>query len=178
MQMGIEVSLPTFSSRNRSVAVVPARREQIWSIIADARALAELTPMVRAIEVDGSTWTWHLRGIKALGVSVTPTFTELMIFDEPGSLRFEHRPPDGRSERAGARGIYTLEAIDAGHTRLAIDLTLCVELPLPRLSRRVVEATMAATMQRTGDRFAANLYARLGLDPAGVDAVPAGAGER
>src|SRR3954452_15425139 len=168
--MGTKVSLATFSSRNRSIAVVPAPRQQIWAIVADADALAELTPLVRAIDADGSTWTWPLRGIKALGVSVTPTFTELMIFDEPSSLRFEHRPPDGRSERAGAQGIYTLESIDAEHPRLSIDLTLCVELPLPRLSRRVVEATMAATMQRTGDRFAANLYARLGLDPAGVDA--------
>jgi carbon monoxide dehydrogenase subunit G len=166
--MGINVSLTTFSARNHSVAVVPAPRQRIWHLIEDAAVLAELTPLVRTIDVDGATWTWHLRGISALGVSVSPTFTELMTFDEPAAIRFEHRPPNGRNERAGARGTYLLEAIDDGHTRLEIDLTLCVELPLPRLSRRVVEATIAATMQRTGDRFAVNLYERLGLDPAAV----------
>lgn len=172
--MGMVWSLTTFSSRNRSVAVVPAPRREIWAVVSDADALAELTPIVRSIDVDGdgATWTWHLRGINALGVSVAPTFTESMLFDEPSSLRFEHRPPNGRNERAGAHGTYLLDAVDDGHTRLSIDLTLCVELPLPRLSRRVVEATMAATMQRAGDRFATNLYERLGLDARAVAAVP------
>ena len=42
--MGINVSLTTFSSRNRSVAVVPAPRRRIWELIEDAATLAELTP--------------------------------------------------------------------------------------------------------------------------------------
>jgi len=33
-----------------------------------------------------------------------------------------------------------------------------------------VEATMASMMQRTGQKFAENLYERLGIDPADVDA--------
>ena len=51
------------------------------------------TERMRTIDVDSATWTWHMRGISALGVSVTPTFTELMTFDEPASIRFEPRPP-------------------------------------------------------------------------------------
>ena len=88
-----------------------------------------------------------------------------MDFVEARSITFEHRPPDGRSERAGAHGRYELHDLGEERTRLSIDITLCVELPLPRLSRRAVEKVMAATMQRTGDRFAVNLYRRLGVDP-------------
>lgn len=139
-------------------------------MISDATSLAELTPLIKTIDVDGDIWVWHLLGISALGVSVTPSFSELMTFDEPGEIRFTHQPPDGRSERAGASGVYTLEDLGDGSTRLSIDITLCVELPLPRLSRRVVEATMDSMMQRTGDRFATNLYRRLDIDPATVAA--------
>lgn len=158
---GTRQSLATFSSRNKSVAVVAADRTKIWSALADAKVLASLTPLVRAIDVDGEMWIWHMRGISVLGVSVTPTFTELMTFDEPSQIRFSHQPPTGRSERAGANGVYTLEDVD-GSTRLSVDITLCVELPLPRLARRVVEGTMATMMQRTGDRFGVNLLRHLG----------------
>jgi carbon monoxide dehydrogenase subunit G len=162
--------LTTFSSRNVSEAVVPVGRAEIWSIVSDPRSLSELTPLVRRIDDHGDVWVWHLAGISALGVSVEPTFTELMVFDELRSIRFDHRPPDGRSERAGAHGTYELDDVDVG-THLFIDLTLCVELPLPKLSRRAVESVMASTMQRTGDRFARNLFRRLGLDPAAAGPV-------
>ncbi len=162
--------MTTFSSRNTSVAIVPAARERIWALLREADVLAAMTPLVTSIDVAGDTWTWHLRGISAVGVSVTPTFTELMTFDEPHEIRFTHHPPNGRNERAGATGIYVLERIDDNQTRLSIDITLCVDLPLPRLSRRVVEGTIATMMQRTGDRFATNLYERLSIDPATVAA--------
>ena len=158
----------TFSSRNTSVAVVPAGRERIWAVLRDADSLAALTPLVQSIDVSEDVWVWHLRGISAVGVSVTPSFTELMSFDAPNQIRFAHQPPNGRNERAGAGGTYGLERIDDGHTRLSIDITLCVELPLPSLSRRVVEATIASMMQRMGDRFATNLYERLSIDPASI----------
>ena len=160
--------MATFSSRNVSDAVVPVAPPVIWPVLADATELTALTPLVRAIDADGDTWVWHLRGIAALGVSVEPSFTEHMAFDEARSITFEHRPPPGDVERAGAQGRYELHDLGDGRTRLFIDITLCVELPLPRLSRRAVEKVMAATMQRTGDRFAVNLYRRLGLDPTTV----------
>ena len=158
----------TFSSRNISVAVVPAARHRIWEVLADAATLASLTPLVTAIDAHGDVWTWHLRGISALGVSVTPTFTERMTFVDLSEIRFSHEPPDAKNERAGANGIYTLEAVDDGHTKLSVDITLCVELPLPRLARSAVQSTMGAMMQRTGDRFATNLYSRLSIDPSSV----------
>lgn len=160
--------MATFSSRNLSVAVVPAARVRIWDVLADAKTLASLTPLVTAIEAAGAVWTWHLRGISALGVSVMPTFTERMAFVAPREIRFSHEPPDGPSERAGANGVYTLDEVDDDHTRLSVDITLCVDLPLPRLARRAVQSTMAAMMQRTGDRFATNLYERLSIDPGSV----------
>lgn len=156
--------MATFSSRNVSEAFVPVAPAAMWRLLADAAELTALTPLVRRIDVAGSTWVWHLRGITALGVSVEPSFTEQMEFDEARSIMFEHRPPDGVSERAGAHGRYELHDLGDGRCRLFIDITLCVELPLPRLSRRAVEKVMAATMQRTGDRFAVNLYRRLGVD--------------
>ncbi|MEO6124868.1 MAG: SRPBCC family protein [Ilumatobacteraceae bacterium] len=161
--------MATFSSQNISVAVVPAARERIWDALRDADVLASLTPLVRSIDVDGDIWTWHLRGISALGVSVTPSFTELMLFDEPREIKYVHQPPNGSGERAGASGVYTLEALDMQSTRLSVDITLCVDLPLPKLARRAVEATMSTMMQRTGEKFAENLYKRLGIDPAAVD---------
>lgn len=156
--------MATFSSRNVSEAVVPVAPPIIWRVLADAQELTALTPLVRRIDVAGDTWVWHLRGIAALGVTVEPSFTEQMAFEEARSITFEHRPPNGVSERAGASGRYELHDLGAGRTRLFIDITLCVELPLPRMSRRAVEKVMATTMQRTGDRFAVNLYRRLGVD--------------
>ena len=156
--------MTTFSSRNVSEAVVPVPPDVIWPVLADPAELTALTPLVRRIDAAGAAWVWHLRGITALGVSVEPSFTEHMTFEEARSITFEHRPPDGVSERAGAHGRYELHELGTGRTRLFIDITLCVELPLPRLSRRAVGKVMAATMQRTGDRFAVNLYRRLGVD--------------
>jgi len=161
--------LTTFSAQNISVAVVPVARERMWAVLRDAKLLAELTPLVSAIDAAGEVWTWHLRGVSALGVSVAPSFTELMTFDEPAELRFAHRPPDGRSERAGANGTYALEDLGDERTRLSIDITLCIELPLPKLSRRAVEGTISKMMQRTGERFATNLYEHLGIDSSSVE---------
>lgn len=157
--------MSTFSSRNQSVAIVPAKREKIWALLSDAGSLASLTPLVRGITAHGDEWSWNLASISALGVTVAPTFTEHMTFVEGERIEFRHDPP-GKNERAGANGTYKLSDAPGGATKLAIDITICVELPLPRLSRRAVEGVMASTMARTGDRFARNLYQKLGLDPA------------
>ncbi len=157
--------MTTFSSRNRSKARVPARRDAIWEILSQPDSLAALTPLVKGIEADGDTWCWQLAGISALGVSVAPSFTEAMSFEEGRHIGFRHDPPDKNGERAGANGNYDLRDAADGATELAIDITICVELPLPRLSRRAVEKVMATTMAKTGDAFARNLYQRLGLNP-------------
>lgn len=159
--------MATFSSRNQSTAVVPAEREAIWAVLSDPEALAELTPLVKAIRADGDLWCWQLSGISALGVSVAPSFTERMTFAEGERIEFSPDPPFGE-QRAGAEGTYRLSDAPKGSTKLAIDITITAELPLPRAARRAVEKVMATTMARTGDRFARNLYVRLGLDPAWV----------
>ncbi len=152
-----------FVHRNLSTADVPAPREEIWAAVSDPAALAQLTPLVSGITPDGDVWCWQLRAVSILGARVEPSFTEHMSFEDGHKITFEHRPPPGRSERGGADGVYLLEDGPGGGTHLTIDITLHVELPLPSLAHRAVERVMASMMARTGDRFAANLYARLGL---------------
>jgi carbon monoxide dehydrogenase subunit G len=161
--------MASFSSRNQSTAVVPAKRDAIWAVLSDPEALAELTPLVKAITAYGDLWCWQLGGISALGVSVAPSFTEHMTFTEGERIVFAPDPPFG-TQRAGADGTYQLSDAPEGATRLAIDITISAELPLPRLAKGAVEKVMATTMTRTGDRFARNLYKRLGLDPSWVPA--------
>ncbi|QXC61233.1 SRPBCC family protein [Aquihabitans sp. G128] len=156
--------MASFSSRNRSTAVVPAPRDAIWKVLSDPGALADLTPLVKAISADGDLWCWQLNGISALGVSVAPAFTERMAFVDGERIDFEPDPPFGE-QRAGATGTYLLSDGPDGGTQLAIDITITAELPLPRAAKRAVEKVMATTMEKTGNRFARNLYERLGLDP-------------
>lgn len=159
--------MATFSSRNRSTAVVPAPRQAIWDVLSDPAELSRLTPLVQDIRAEGDLWRWQLAGIRALGVCVAPTFPEHMEFDEPSHIGFDH---DGAT---GAKGTYELRDAPDGATELAIDITISADLPLPKVAKRAVEKVMASSMARTGDRFARNLYRRLGLDPADAK-VPAG----
>ena len=156
-----------FTARNVSASVVPVSAERIWKHISDPASLTALTPLVRSIVVDGDLWRWQLAGIDALGVSVSPAFTERMEFIEPRLIRFNHKSPDGAHERAGADGTYELSPHGDG-TELTVDIALTIELPLPRLSAVAVERVMKTSMQRTGKRFAVNLYHRLGLDPSTI----------
>lgn len=157
-----------FRSRNQSQGDVPAPRQAVWEVLTDPQALTEMTPLLRGITVDGDRWCWQMAGIRALGVEVAPSFTERMRFDAPGRIEFRHEPPAGAVERAGADGVYELTELGPDRTHLSIDLTLSVELPLPKLSRRAVERVMTSTMARTGDVFAQRLAHRLGVDPAAV----------
>jgi carbon monoxide dehydrogenase subunit G len=154
-----------FESRNVSTARVPAPRADIWAIVTSPESLAELTPLIDRISADGDVWCWKLKRISALGVHVEPSFTELMTFDDGRKMTFEHRPPPATTEMAGARGVYTLADGADGGTDLSVDITIHVDLPLPAISRRAVQRVMASLMARTGDKFAENLYARLGIAP-------------
>ena len=156
--------MATFSARNISASTVPVTADRIWEHICDPASLTALTPLVRSIVVEGDLWRWQLMGVEALGVSVAPTFTERMEFIEPRLIRFNHETAHGERERAGADGTYELTQ-RGEETELKVDIALTVELPLPRLSAGAVERVMKASMQRTGKRFAVNLYHRLGLDP-------------
>ena len=160
--------MPAFRSRNRSISVVPVPPEQIWDALTDPGLLAELTPLVDRVEAKGDRWAWTLAGISGLGIEVAPTFTERMTFVPISRIDYVHEPPPGRSERAGVDGTYMITKVDDGSSKLAIDLTLCVELPLPGFGRSLIEGIMARTMARTGDAFARNLYRHFDLDPDAV----------
>lgn len=157
--------MTAFRSRNHSVATVPVAPESIWDVLTDPELLAKLTPLVDRIEANGDVWAWTLAGISGLGIEVAPTFTERMTFVPISRIDFEHEPPPGHNERAGVSGTYQITKVGENESKLRIDLTLCVDLPLPRFSRRAVEGVMAQTMGRTGDAFARNLYAHLDIDP-------------
>lgn len=160
--------MTAFRSRNHSVASVPVAPAAIWDVLTDAALLAELTPLVDRIEPHGSLWNWTLAGISGLGVEVAPSFTARMEFAPISRIDFHHEPSPGANERAGVEGRYLIAERADGGSRLEIDLTLCVDLPLPRLARGAVEPIMASTMGRTGDAFARNLYRHLDIDPAEV----------
>jgi len=151
-----------FTATTESEAIVPAPRMDIWAALTDPELLPKLTPLLRRIDADGDTWTWHMARISALGVSISPSFTEQMHFDEGHRIEYTHRPPSDVRERAGAEGWYDLSDTPDG-TALKISLTLEVELPLPRRAAPAVRRVMQATMTRMGDRFSANLLRHLGL---------------
>jgi len=149
-----------FTASTYSEAVVTAKRADIWQLLTDPEALPRLTPFLASIDADGDRWRWNMSRIPVLGVSVAPSFTEKMTFDPEDRIEFEHAPPDGKPERAAAEGFYQLDEVEEG-TKLTIKLELCVELPLPRASRRAVQGVMDGVMKRMGERFAANLLREL-----------------
>jgi carbon monoxide dehydrogenase subunit G len=153
-----------FTATTESDAIVPADRMDIWRALTDPVLLPQLTPLLRRIDADGDIWTWHMTRISALGVSISPSFTEQMTFAEGSRIEYTHQPPNGTRERAGAEGWYDLDDADGG-TRLKISLTLEVDLPLPRSAGPAVRRVMQATMNRMGDKFSANLMHHLGLEP-------------
>ena len=78
--------MATFSSHNRSTAEVPASRQQIWDVLRDPEALAELTPLVERITVDGDRWTWQLHGVSALGVQMRAVEGFVRMINEEGGI--------------------------------------------------------------------------------------------
>ncbi len=151
-----------FSATTDDQAVVPADRDAIWAALTDPEVLPELTPLLRHIETDGDLWRWELTKIPVLGVSISPDFTERMVFHPPQRIEYTHEPPPGRRERAAAEGWYQLDEVDGG-THLHISLTLFVDLPLTRAARPAVRKVMETVMAHTGDRFSANLLDHLGV---------------
>jgi carbon monoxide dehydrogenase subunit G len=150
-----------FAAVTESGAVISAARRDVWDALTDPELLATLTPLLRGINADGDVWVWQLTSISALGLTVSPCFTERMRFIDGERIEFRHQAPPGRPERAGANGWYQL-ADAPGGTRLAISLTLCIDLPLPKAAAPAVQRVMRTLMDRTGERFSSNLLAHLG----------------
>ncbi len=150
-----------FSVRNASREVITAAQGDVWAVMTDPSMLAELTPLVDRIVADGEHWTWHLTGVEAMGVNARPRFTVLMEFEEPRRMAFDHDPPADRRENSGSTGEYLIEDLGDATTALEIDLTMWVDLPLPKFSRGAVERIMQSSTQAAGDRFFANLLRHL-----------------
>lgn len=155
-----------FAYTTTSEAEVAADPARIWAALTDPPTLVALTPLLTGIDADGDTWTWRMQGLSALGVGLSPVFTEAMTFQTERRIDFTHAPPAGSRERAGAEGSYRLAPTDGG-THLAITLTVRIDVPLPSVAKPAVTGAMRSTMDRMGDRFAANLVAHLKADPAG-----------
>ena len=152
----------TFEATNRSTATVPAAQAEIWAALTDPALLARLTPYVKSIDVDGERWRWHLTRIPVLSTAIEPSFTVAMEFDAPDRIDFAPSP-GARPEPAAVTGIYLLEPTDGG-TDLAVELSVSVQLPLPRAARRPVTTSMNVVMAFMGKRFSVNLLRHLGVD--------------
>ncbi|WP_229054819.1 SRPBCC family protein [Aeromicrobium sp. Leaf350] len=152
-----------FETSRTSEAVVTADRADVWAALVDPSAIAEMTPLVERIEADGDHWRWQLQNVPGLGVSIAPAFTVRLETDEPDRIAFVHDPPEGERERAGVEGIYLLSEVEQG-TRLKIDLTVRVDLPLPRLTKPAVTTSMQGVLASMGKGFSSALLRRLGAE--------------
>lgn len=161
-----------FTGTVESSANISAARDAVWAALTDPALLPVLTPLLSSIDADGDVWRWHMAKIAALGVSIAPVFTEKMTFAERTRIAYQHEPPQGVQERAGAHGVYELSDIDGG-THLSISLSLCFDMPLPRSAQGPVTRVMRATMNRTGEKFSANLLAHLGAREIGSSQINA-----
>ncbi|WP_157965462.1 hypothetical protein [Euzebya rosea] len=148
-----------FAQRVIANDVLDVEHDRVFDVLADPDCLATLTPLVARIDTNGDRWTWQLVEVSALGVTATARFTTLM---DIGTDAIRFRPAPDVDERASATGHLEVTPEADGRTRVAIDLTATVELPLPRMMSRPVTAVMFATMRGGGSRFADNLLDHLG----------------
>lgn len=151
-----------FSASNRSSATMGSSRAEVWKALTDPTLLPRLTPYLQRIDVDesGRHWTWHVTRVPVLGRSIGTSFTEVMTFEEPTRIGFDH-DPERRDEQTEVRGDYRLEEAGSG-TRVSIDIEVTVELPFPRAMRLPVEMAIGTVMAGMGRLFARNLLRHLG----------------
>lgn len=148
-----------FSVSTESQESVSSDRQRVWAVLTDPGLVARMTPYVRGIDADGDRWTWHLVHIPLLGSMVSPSFTEVMTWDEPSRIDFVH-DPERTDEKAGVEGRYLLTETPTG-THLRIELTITVDLPFPKLARPAVHTAMRAVIATMGVRFAHNFARHL-----------------
>ncbi len=151
--------MTTFAQRIVSDDRIATPSERVWAVLRDPDALARLTPLVDRIEVDGDRWRWQLATVRGLGLEEALSLTTVMEFSDQ-AIAFRPAPEAG--DRASARGQLDVVADGEAHTRVAIDLEATVDLPLPRLAAKAVQAVMYPAMRTAGVRFANNLLAELG----------------
>lgn len=148
-----------FKAHNHSEADVEASQEQIWDALTDPDLLTKLMPFLNKIEARDDRWVWTLASIPVLNKQFSPTFTEVMTFEQMERISFSH-DPDKTQDKAGTEGYYLLTP-NGDTTHLAIDLEVSVDLPLPGLAKPAVAAVMNTVMAGMGSRFAGNLLKHL-----------------
>ncbi|QZY30650.1 SRPBCC family protein [Nocardioides coralli] len=148
-----------FQAHTHSDATLAADTAAVWAVLTDPDLLVRMTPNLTRIDTDGDRWTWHLTRIPVLSTAIQPSFTERMEFEEGRRIGFTHDGDEER-ERTGAEGEYLLTA-EGDRTRVAIDITIWVDLPLPRVSRPAVQSTMHAFLAATGRVFSRNMRRHL-----------------
>lgn len=153
--------MATFRARDRSSAVLQTPRSEVWAILTDADLIARMTPYVTSITVDGDRWVWRMGTIPVLGVSVAPTFTEVMALHPEERIGFSHDPAR-TDEMTAVEGTYVLADHADGATKVSIDLEIACTLPLPGLARPAVERVMAGVVKHMGAVFSRNLLKHLG----------------
>ena len=153
--------MATFRARDRSSAVLRSPRTEVWAALTDADLIARITPYVTSITVDGDRWVWRLGTIPVLGLSVAPSFTEVMEMHPEERIEFTHDPARA-DEITAVTGTYVLADHDGGGTDVSIDLEIACKLPLPGLARPAVERVMAGVVKHMGTVFSRNLLKHLG----------------
>lgn len=153
--------MTTFSGRNASSATLRSPIDAVWAVLVDPELLARLTPQVERIEANGDRWRWTMSSIPVLSMSIAPSFTEIMRFEEPTRIEYHHDPACAH-ERAAAEGVYTLAPSADGGTHVSIDITITVDLPIPRIMRSAVETTMNVVIAGIGRGFSERLLRHLG----------------
>ena len=153
--------MATFRARDRSSAVLRSPRTEVWAALTDADLIAKITPYVTSITVDGDRWVWRLGTIPVLGVSVAPSFTEVMEMHPEERIEFTHDPARS-DEMTAVEGTYVLRDHEGGGTEVSIDLEIACNLPLPGLARPAVERVMAGVVKHMGTVFSRNLLKHLG----------------
>lgn len=156
--------MPRFAVSRVSTADVDASMDEVFSILEQPAKVAELTPHLESIIDQGDgTWVWRMGGIHAPMGLINPEFTERMTLVRPTLMEFRHEPPAGRSEIAGADGIYRLTPRADGlpGCTLHIDLTVATFLPLPALSKPLVRSTMNRVIDHMGKGFSRNIIDEL-----------------
>ncbi len=149
-----------FTASNRSAATLKSSRKEVWTALTDPELLPKLTPYLHRIDVEDDRWTWHVAKVPVLGKSIGTTFTEVMSFDEPTRITYTH-DKNRTEENSAVEGEYHLEEEGSG-CRVSIDISVSVDLPFPKATRRAVEGTMKGVMAAMGRRFAHNLLKHLG----------------
>ena len=148
--------MATFRARDRSSAVLASPRSEVWAALTDADLIAKITPYVTSIRVEGDRWVWRMGTIPVLGISVAPTFTEVMALHPEERIEFTHDLARA-DEMTAVEGTYVLADHAGGGTDVSIDLQISCNLPLPGLTRPAVERVMAGVVKHMGTVFSRNI---------------------